>query len=811
MIASFRHRRGPHPDTSHGPVIGLAVGSAMGLATTLVAGIAVGSASASPMQTAVPSLLRSHLPASSLAAVQAAADGPDLARRADEDARIAAAADEIARSEARLDAAEAALRLDLPPRLRTRIWWTPIPADIAGRASEAAARANALADATFTDLLASTHPAVDRLQARAGVIRTVARALADRVADDAPADWTGRLARLHSDAADAPDRTSQLDGPTLLVLAAAALANPDAGARAARDLHARAGAVPDGIDALEYGIIESLIEAGGLDPDRRRKGAEAMLREPRPAPDRLLLAAVHLDATLETGRSPDAAIAETIRVMLPSRGVNAEDRSRLVRAFADIASAAESEDTEARRLAPIVALARLARVTAGADPTVMRSSGTDALIARATADTSPDVRAEAWLEAATILMRRGEADAALDAIISAIEASPRHPKASVAAGLAMRLAEGGRDDATTDSAIARLVAALPDDPQRHRWSLVRGDRALAAGRRPAAREAWSSIPLSADVGVEATLRVLRLDAEKLDTRAAERLLVALDGLEDAIPNRRDDARRVDADLLRIKALSVLERTTSAADVATRFVDPSGVPESLRGEVAMLALPALERAGRGAEADRLRTALATLDPALAARAAGDRIRRDFNAVLSAIDRDDRAEADRIASESLRSGGFSLEAALTAARERPESSVQAGWMLAAAGRHADARRVADAVVAAHPGVTEGLYLQAALQGGRIQAPPRTRPAPPETDAAAAVRTLSRINAGSPRGSAWWWRSELEKLEILAALDRDLVKIDARLQRLETEFPNLGGPAFERRARALRNSLRGSGFRD
>ena len=134
-----------------------------------------------------------------------------------------------------------------------------------------------------------------------------------------------------------------------------------------------------------------------------------------------------------------------------------------------------------------------------------------------------------------------------------------------------------------------------------------------------------------------------------------------------------------------------------------------------------------------------------------------------------------------------------------------------MLAAAGRHDDARRVADAVVAAHPGVTEGLYLQAALQGGRIQAAPRTRPAPAESEAAAAVRTLSRINAGSQRGSAWWWRSELEKLEILAALGRDLPKIDARLQRLETEFPNLGGPAFERRARALRNSLRGSGFRD
>jgi hypothetical protein len=146
-----------------------------------------------------------------------------------------------------------------------------------------------------------------------------------------------------------------------------------------------------------------------------------------------------------------------------------------------------------------------------------------------------------------------------------------------------------------------------------------------------------------------------------------------------------------------------------------------------------------------------------------------------------------------------------------KDRPDAAVQTGWLLAAAGRTTEARALADAVVAAHPAGLEALYLQAVLQGGRLESTGRTRPAPAETDAATAVRTLSRINAGSGRGSRWWWRSEIEKLEILAALDRDLAKIDARLERLETEFRNLGGPDFERRVRTLRASLQSRRVRE
>lgn len=756
---------------------------------------------------AMPDLGTAGMPAnpSPTRGLQDAADGPDRARRADEDARIAAAEDQIVRAEARLDAAAAALRLDLPPRVRTRIWWTPVDADLAARAAEVAARATTLANATFTDLLASTHSAVDRLQARSAVIRAVATALADRVAAGGTDDWTTRLARLHTDAADAPERTSQLDGPTLLALAAAALAQPTPGVDAARSLHARAGTVPDGIDALEFGLLESLIEAGGLDPTRRREATATLLRTPRPAPDRLLLAAIHLDATLETGRPIDTAISETLRAMLPARGVDAEDRARVVRAFAEIAAAAVPTDAPTDGLPPIVALTRLAAIGAAADPTAMRSPETAALVSRATSDPSPDVQAEAWLEAAMIRMRCGDATAALDAMLQAIEASPRHPRAATAAGLAMRLAERLEDAAAVDAAIARLVSAQPDHPQRHRWSLMRGDRALDAGDLATARAAWTEIPRSADVGVEAALRVLRLDADRLNARNADRVITSLDDLEATIPEARPDPRRVEADLLRIRALAALERTTSAAEIAARFLDPSIVPESYHAEIALVALPALESAGRTDEADRLRAGLAAIDQALASRASGDRLRRSFDGVMAAIDRDDRPDARRLADESLSGATINVDTVLEDARTRPEAAVQAGWMLAASGRTADARRIADAVVKTHPGVIEGLFLQAVLQGGRLDAPDRTRPAPDAADAAAAVRSLSRINAGSGRGSAWWWRSEIEKLEILAALGRDLAKIDARLERLETEFSNLGGPAFERRARALRASLR------
>jgi tetratricopeptide (TPR) repeat protein len=772
------------------------------LSSLIPATAAVGMASTAP------------LPTPARRTIQVAEDGPDRARRADEDQRIAAAMsaqDPIAACEAQLAAASAAVRLDLPPRIRTRLWWTPVPADLAARAAEVAERARSLANASFSQLLGSTHPAVERLQAEAAVMLAVADTLSARASGDMSESWTDRLAAFRKKAADGPDRTSALDGPTLLLLAAGSLATPAEGATAADAFHKRAGTVPEGIDALEYALVGSLIEAGGIDPARRRTATADLLESPQSAPDRLLLGAIHADAAIELGRTPAVAIEETLRVMLPNRGVDAADRVRVVRAFAQIADASVSPDTQVADLPPLVALARLAPIVASADASALQRGPAVALIERATTSTSSDVRAEAWLDAATIRMRGGDAPGALDAIIAAIESASKHPKAEAAGGLAMRLAERIDDRTAFDEAVARLLAALPDHPQRHRWGLMRGDRALASGDRTAARAAWSAIPLTADVGVDAGLRVLDLDAERLDGSTASTVLQTLDELDPRIPDSVSDANRCQADLLRIRCLVAMDRTTSAAEVAARFLDVASVPETHRLDVAAIALPTLEAATRTADADRLRTALAAIDPTLAARAGGDQLRRDHGAVMTAIDRDARDDARRSATSALDRAGLDPGRAAREAAAQPETALQIGWLLAAAGRADEAETIADAVVAAHPDGLEGLYLQAVLQGGRLNSVGRTRAVPGDDDAAAAIRTLSRINAGSGRGSLWWWRSELEKLEILAALRRDLTKIDARLERLETEFSDLGGPAFERRARALRASIQAGRLRE
>ena len=229
-------------------------------------------------------------PHSTLPRMQATTDGPDVARRSQEDRAIETASDEIARAEARLDAAAAALRLDLPARTRARVWWTSVDPATRARAIEVANRADALATATFTEMLTSNAPGQERLQARAAVIGGLARLLRDRAELEQPTDWTTRLARFNQEIANAPDKTSQLDGPTLLTLAAATLAADPNATEAARDLHLRAGMQPEGIDALEYALIGAIIEdqtpGRGMNPRTRTRVTEELLRKPHPAGDR---------------------------------------------------------------------------------------------------------------------------------------------------------------------------------------------------------------------------------------------------------------------------------------------------------------------------------------------------------------------------------------------------------------------------------------------------------------------------------------------------------------------------------------------
>lgn len=104
----------------------------------------------------------------------------DPARRDREDLEIRSATNDIDRAEARLVAAAAALRVDIPPRLRTRLWWTEVDPDDAEIGAEAGRRADTLATAVFAELLSSDDPAADRLRARASVIGATGRLMQGR-------------------------------------------------------------------------------------------------------------------------------------------------------------------------------------------------------------------------------------------------------------------------------------------------------------------------------------------------------------------------------------------------------------------------------------------------------------------------------------------------------------------------------------------------------------------------------------------------------------------------------------------------------
>ena len=101
---------------------------------------------------------------------------------------------------------------------------------------------------------------------------------------------------------------------------------------------------------------------------------------------------------------------------------------------------------------------------------------------------------------------------------------------------------------------------------------------------------------------------------------------------------------------------------------------------------------------------------------------------------------------------------------------------------------------------PDGLEPLFLRAVLRGGRL----RDAHVASEEDARLALADLARIASGMSRGSIWWWRAEVERLEILVALNRDLVRVADRIERWRRQFPSLGGAEFARRLRRLEKTI-------
>ncbi|MCP4837350.1 MAG: hypothetical protein GY895_21600 [Phycisphaera sp.] len=730
----------------------------------------------------------------------------DRDRRVQEDRRIEAAKDKVERAEARLAAASASMRLDLSPRLRTRLWWTRVDEPTAAIGRKAGTRADSLASTTFAELLSSKSPAADRLRAGATTIGATGRLLRDQLETTSSGDRLKRLAAYQREIGDAVDRTSEIDGPTLLVLSAATLAADPGDTNRALELYRRAGTLPEGIDAIEYEFLGTLIEGeagGGVAPAARIRATDRMLSRPRAAADRLLLGAIQLQARLEAGESPTAAIDATRRATIPARGLSATDRVLLLRGVANLA-ATSVPDTPIANLPPLAALGRLAPRVAAADPASWRDAEVQALVARAGTSTVPEVRAEILLDTAALAMRAGDVTTAREVLLEMIETLPTHPKAMTAGDLGVRLAMASGDDAIIREASSRTLRALPDHPGRDEWLLDRANRAITRGDVDEARAAWQAIPTNADASIEARVRLVEVDLDavigRTDDAAVERTLERLAEIDPRLSAERDAPLRIEVDVMKIRLLTRLDRTSEAANIAAGYGDLDGVPEALQVRLVSASAPALQLTGRGEEAEAMLAALERARPGASNAIAARMLNGIFDSMIDAIDRDDREAARSKASTALASTTIDVDFLASSAERDPNGLVGTAWLLAVDGRTADAMRLAEAILASRPSTTEALYLRAVILGSRLQGRGGARIAPSIEDAGRAIKDLRRIIAGSPRGSSWWWRAQLEQMEILVSLGRDLDGIENRIERIRKEFPNLGGPAFKRRTNAL-----------
>ena len=730
----------------------------------------------------------------------------DPPRRLAEDREIESAPDDVRRADARLAAASAALRLDIPPRLRARLWWSIVEENEASTGREAAGRADRLATATYADLLTSKAPATDRLRAAATTIGATARRLASRSDRPSEGDRVQSLAALQREVGDAVDRTGDIDGPTLLILSAATLASDPSNIERARELHRRASTRPEGIDAIEYEFIAELIKSpdrGGITPAARIRATDRLLSQARPPADRLLLGAMQLQARLDAGESDSAAVDATRRATIPNRGVAAIDRVRLLRGVADLAATA-TRDRDVFELPALAALGRLAPAMAAADPATWKDPSVQALISRAASSTNPEIQAELMLDMATLAMLAGETLTSREVLLKMLETMPSHPKAAVVGDLVVRLAEATEDDEIIRQATGRTLKVLPDHAGRDRWLMNRARRAMLRGDLEEAKSSWRSIPESSDVFPEADLRLLELDVPSmLDADrdpGMDEVLQRLDRIDARVPGGSNEPLRIEIDILRMRFLSRMARTTEAGDVAERHLDLQSIPPALRIPLVEAGAPALERVGRRGTAAAMLEELERLQPGASNTIATNMLRNVFQTTMEAIDRDDVETARNIAGEALLATPVDVDPLVSSTRRDPTDLIGIAWILAADGRRDDALRLVDSIIVNHPAAIEALYVRATILGGRLEKQGRIRSAPKLEHAGQAMRDLRRIIAGSGRGSRWWWRAELEQLEMLVALGRDLDSIEIRLDRLRKEFPKLGSPAFRRRVNAL-----------
>jgi tetratricopeptide (TPR) repeat protein len=704
--------------------------------------------------------------------------------------------DPLRRADRRLTVAATILREEIPPRVRTRLIWTPFSPRLAQSVRSPLARAGKLVEEASSDLASTTGPGRDRRIARAICLATTLETLEIMSRPGRDRIDSKTLRRLHRGLGDATERTTDLDGPTLAGLAFLALvAEESASTRSPATLLTRVRENPAGVDALEFEWLDRLAKTGTATATSRLAIARGMLRIRRRDADRLLLAAILLQAASET--MPIAEATRTALVeLLRTTEENPRIRPRLVRGLAGIASGLDRGD-DAGGTPPLIALGRAIEFGEAGDLAMATRLANRALDAD-----NEDVVVEARLELANLALRADRADEAIEQLVAACELLPAHPSGLRAAELAARLADADPDDRRHATTIGRLAAAMPRHPGLDDWIMRSGERAMRRGDEAAARDAWNSIDRRSTRGPEALVRICELRERGVET---ELLLRRLDAIDDRLPADPLAPLRVDADLVRIELLLDLDRVSSAARIAARWTAPAPLPadEGTRVRLATLAIEALRRDGRDADAAGMLARLERDDPALARRLLATARHEAHRLVVASLDADDRRVA-RAAAEAVLA-----VATRTTPGEDPRRSdvddtalLEWAWIDAAAGRPEEATARLARILEDNPDATEPLALQAILLGGRITtASDASRTAPTDADAAAAIGILTRIVRGTTPADPIWWRCEIERLELLHLLGRNLDRIGPRIDRLRAERPDCGSEAFRRRFERLR----------
>ena len=732
-------------------------------------------------------------------AASSPADEPPASATPPTLADIPAIEDPLERADRRLAAAAAILRTEIPPRVRTRLLWTPFSPAILRNVEATLGRARELVDEAAADLASLTGARRDRRVARAVCLTATLDLLETMNRRDRPRVDSETLRAIHRGLGDAVERTTEIDGPTLTGLAMMALvAGESASTRSAATLLTRIRENPAGVDALEFEWLERLVGSGSAKAENRLGVARGLLRARRRPADRLLLAAIMLQAASET-MSIDDAVRATVVELLRTTEEDPAIRPKLVRGLADVASEL-GRGADPAETPPLVALGRAIESSAAGDvesATGFARRGLDAGI--------DDIVVEARLELANQALGQRRTSEAIEQLVAACETLPSHPSALRGAALAARLADTDPDDRLHAITIRRLASALPRHPGIDDWMMRCGSRAMLRGDESAAREAWTSIDRRAERGPEALVRICELQDPGVEP---EVLLRRLDAVESRLPVDPIDPLRIAADLVRIELLLGLDRVTSAAKIAARWTSseplPVDVPTRLR--LARLAIEALGRDGRGPDAARLLERLESEDPTLARRLLANGRREAHLTVVERLDADDRRAAGETAE------GMLAVAARTKTEEDPRrpdldeaTLLEWAWIDAAAGRADRSAERLRRILETNPDAAGPLTLRAILLGGRLATPPDAKREPPSVpDATEALGILARIVRGTTPADPVWWRCEIERLELLHLLGRNLDRIGPRIDRLRAERPDFGSEGFRRRFERLRGLL-------